>query len=385
MKVPETLTIEEALRTKRIPPNLFQGYIKSANHTRPIPSNIRLANIPSDSEIIIQCIRNTDLRDVLPQKTFYVKADDPITTVSDLNLGGQGCTETIREINAKLAKSIVKNKISHFIETYSSAELTVVGISGGGDSNTLVKSIKSFSTGRLNRKFVFFTLVFDPLWPNSAAVRAAELCHEHNVQHSIYDTKKIEELLNMKRGLDKCYGEFCKKFGDDTSHFFGTFLISFAARRLCQEYKTDEYILGFNREDLLAELLFSLINGQKPLAFPIRQFDKIKLLMPLWEMPKLVLDACYPKYSLSNYKEKKDVTTFQRNVIYYLAHGIEDVYPNLGLSLMQGIQKIFANNWSELKHERNQNLYPSEYADKSKVDEMKSFLGKYFKLESETF
>jgi hypothetical protein len=54
------------------------------------------------------------------------------------------------------------------------------------------------------------------------------------------------------------------------------------------------------------------------------------------------------EYSIENYQERLDTTTFQRGIIYYLVHNIDDIYSNLGLSLMNGIQKIFKNNWSEL-------------------------------------
>ncbi len=379
LKTFSALTLEEVLRVKRIPPSLFQGYTNNEGVLKPIPLNTRIFNIPHQSEIILRCIRNTDLRDILPQKTFHNKVNDPVTTVSDLSLGGKECIETIYEISAESAKEIVKDKVSDFIETYSQADLIVVGISGGGDSNTLVEAFKKISIKNPKKEYQFFTIVFDPIWPMSAAKRATELCRTNNVPHHVYDANALKKLLNMKDDIEKCYTEYCHRFGSNTNHFFGTYLISLVARKLCQEHQTNEYILGFNREDILAELLFSLMNGQKPLAFPVRQFGKIKLLMPLWEIPKLMLDACYPKYSLSNYQEREeDESTFQRNLIYYLAHGIDDVYPNLGLSLMQGVRQIFENNWPKLKREEDMDLYVSEYADNSKIDEVKEFIRKYF-------
>jgi len=381
LEVPILLTLEEVLRTKHIPPNLFQGYIKNIYETKPIPLYICVKDIPPHSEIILQCIRNTDLQDVLPQKTFYKKTRNPVTAISTLNLGGKKCTQTVYELSSKQAREIVKNKILEFIKINSNAGLVVAGISGGGDSNTLAEGLKDYSIiNNTEKKILFFTLVFEPLWPQSAADRASELCRRNGMEHQIYGAKEIEKLLDMRRELSECYHEFCEKFGNKTSHFFGTYLISLVARKLCRKYETNEYILGFNREDVLAEMLFSIMNGQKPLAFPVRQFDEVRLLMPLWEVPKLVLDACYPKYSLSNYQEREDTATFQRNIIYYLAHGIEDVYENLGLSLMLGIQKLFENNWAELKHDEDLDLYVSSYAKKPKTENIKSFFSKYFNI-----
>jgi len=376
VKAPENLTLEEILRINRIPTNLFQGYILEKKvGLKPIPLNTHLIDLPDNTEVILQCIRNTDLRQVLPQKIFYKKTNDPIVALHDFNIGPQECTETIYELNADSAKEIVENKVSEFIDEYSKENTIITGISGGGDSNTLVRSLKNASP---DKKLICFTLVFEPIWPDSAARRAVELCKENNVPHLLYKNQEIEKLLRMKSSLNEFYKEFGKNFGDNTSHFFATYLISLVARKLCREYKTSEYCLGFNREDVLAELLFSLMNGHKPLSFPVRQFDDILLLMPLWEIPKIVLDACYPKYSIENYKERMDTTTFQRGIIYYLAHGIEDVYNNLGLSLMQGVKKLFEKNWSELKPDKDWDLYISEYAELNRIAETKKLLQKYF-------
>lgn len=375
------LTLEEILRVNRIPTNLFQGYvIDEEKNLKPIPLNIRPADLSDNAEIVLQCIRNTDLRQVLPQKTFYKKATDPITALHDLDFGEKECTETIHELNADLARKIVEGKVFKFMKEHSNASKVVAGISGGGDSNTLVRSLRKALVDNDNgdeKEITCFTLVFDPIWPASAAKRAVELCKENHVQHFVYKNSEIEKLLEMRGSLEDFYTEFGQNFGNNTSHFFATYLISLIARKLCHEHGTNEYCLGFNREDVLAELMFSLMNGHKPLAFPVRQFGDIKLLMPLWEIPKIVLDTCYPKYSLENYIERDDMTTFQRGIVYYLAHSIDDVYSNLGLSLMNGVQKIFKNNWSELKHDKNWDLYISEYAEPTKVNEVKKLLQKY--------
>ncbi len=370
------LTLEELLRTKRLPPNLFQGYLESKGEITPVPLHSRIDHAPLGSTIILQCVRNTDLRQVLPQKTYIKKTENPTTTYSSIEIGHDGCSQTIFEVNSDQAKGTVKNKIADFMETYSKQETVLVGISGGGDSNTLAESLKKLS--KPNKRFIFYTIVFDPLWPQTAANRASELCNKIGEKHEIYDSSRIESLLSMKGELLCCYQEFLKTFGDNTDHFFGTYLISLVGRALCKRYETKEYILGFNREDLLAELLFSIMNGQSPLSFPVRKFGDTLLLMPLWEIPKLILDACYPKFSLSNYSERDKFSTFQRNIIYYLAHSIEDAYDNLGLSIMRGVNKLFEDNWAELSEDSDFDLYPSVYAEESKKLEIKMFLKKFF-------
>lgn len=374
IKASSELTLEEILRINCIPTNLFQGYIFDDNKVlKPIPLNIRPNDLSDNTEIILQCIRNTDLRQVLPQKTFYRQINNPIIALHDINFSETECTETIQELNADSAYKIVQNKVADFLTKYSNSTKIIAGISGGGDSNTLVRSLKNINT----KEVVCFTLVFDPIWPASAAKRAMSLCKENNVQHIILQNRDIEKLLKMRGSLEDFYMEFSQNFGNNTAHFFATYLISLIARKLCREYGTKEYCLGFNREDVLAELIFSLINGHKPLAFPVRQFGDIKLLMPLWEIPKRILDTCYPKFSLENYQERDDITTFQRSIIYYLAHCLDDIYGNLGFSIMQGTRNIFENNWSELKQDKNWDLYVSEYAEQVKIKEVKELLQKY--------
>jgi hypothetical protein len=178
--------------------------------------------------------------------------------------------------------------------------------------------------------------------------------------------------------LNELLSEYLENFGANTSHFFGTYLISLVGRKLCRLENTTEYALGFNREDMLSDAIFSLINGHKPLSYPVRDFGGIKLLMPVWELSKKILDACYPKYSLDNYKERElDESTFQRNLIYYLAHGMEDVFPNFGLSLLQGLQKLYSNNWDNLKQDEF-DLFLSSYADPSSLGKIKQLFSKYF-------
>ncbi|MEK9208107.1 MAG: hypothetical protein AAB922_06475, partial [Patescibacteria group bacterium] len=302
----DSLTLEDVLRTKCIPPNLFQGYTKVGEEMYPIPLNTLIFVIPLEEKIILHCIRNTDLRDVLPQKTLYNRTQNPVVTIPEFNFGNDGCSQIIHELNSDSAKKLVKEKIVDFIKKNSHANVIIVGISGGGDSNTLAQGLKAFTLENPNKQFMFFTIIFEPIWTASAAERALELCLTHSFTHHVYRNKEIENLLEMKESLDNFYKEYCEKFGNHTSHFFGTYLISIVARKLCKQYHTNEYILGFNREDLLSDLLFSLMNGQKPLEFPVRNFGSTRLLMPLWNISKIILDACYPKYSFSNYGERKD-------------------------------------------------------------------------------
>lgn len=89
------------------------------------------------------------------------------------------------------------------------------------------------------------------------------------------------------------WAEFAEQYGSDTSHFFGTFFVNLVGRRICEEVSGRHLLLGYNREDILAELLFCLMNGCRPMSFPIRQMNTAKCVLPVWDVPKNLLDACY--------------------------------------------------------------------------------------------
>ncbi len=96
------------------------------------------------------------------------------------------------------------------------------------------------------------------------------------------------------------------------------------------------------------------------MAFPVREFGDIRLLMSIWRVPKVVLDACYPKYSVQNYEERRVSTTWQRGMSHYFAHAVDNVYPNFGLSLMDGVQRLFKDRWAKFYYEPEYDLYVTD-------------------------
>ncbi len=379
-------TLESVLLAHRLPANLFQGYLINIDASSdwraiPVPLTLNIRDISPDGDILLRCIRNVGIHQVLPQRTTVERAENPVTFIRDVNFSGGECVETIHEVDSAEAQKIVSKEVSEFMALHSKVGRVVVGISGGGDSNTLVKSLFEFSEQDSRREYICFTLVVEPFWPKSAAGRAAALCTHYGIKHIVLDEAGMERLLGMKGSMRGLLFEFRDAFGINTHNFFATYIISKVARQVCRANETDEYCLGFNREDVLAEVLFSLMNGRAPLAYPVRTFGNFKLLMPLWTVPKKVLDACYPKYSESNYREREqgdEATTLQRSLIFYLSHAVDDVYDNLGMSLMSGVRKVFEGKWPVLQSVERADLYVSPYAEPDKLATMEELISKYF-------
>jgi tRNA(Ile)-lysidine synthase TilS/MesJ len=377
---PENQTLSDVLRFHRLPANLFQGYIVQSGNPIPITLNIQLGDIEKESEIVLHCIRNLDLTLVLPQRGAYEKFGSPVTNINQLVTDNVSCNEKILEIDEHAARSIVHYKVEQFMQEFSAANTVIVGTSGGGDSNTLIGSLKNTSEKGNSKTYICFTLDFDPIFPTTGSARASELCRKYGLEHFIFRSGDIEKMFNMKAGFTDFYNEFNEKFGTNLGEFFGNYIVSLVARHLCKQYQTNEYCLGINREDVVYELLFSLINGYKPLSYPVREIGSIKLLMPLWEIPKKILDSCYPDYSIKNYEERRGSSTFQHNLLSYLAYSIEDIHANFGLSLIKGCHKLFSNQWADLIFDRDYSLYISEYAKPETTEKIKSIISKYFSI-----
>lgn len=377
----DDVTLADVLRLNRLPANAYQAYVQPQETATdganlvPIPLTRSVKEATAVGRVVLRCIRNPVYANILPQgRTTLHRVDDAVTAVEHFVFGDElPCEQVIHELSPEGARSLVSSRVSDFMFEHSTDEVIVVGISGGGDSNTLARSLSSFAS-EAGKRIVAFTLVFEPVWGEPAHERAAQLCREHAIEHHTFEAKDFKPALKLQSELPDIFDDFLLRFGMHTRPFFGTFFISKIARMLCGEHDSREYCLGFNREDVLTEMIFSLMNGQRPHSYPVRHFGECRLLMPLWQVPKRILDACYPRYSLSNYDERLSGDTVQRSLGYHLADEIEDVYPNLGLSLLEGVRKLFTDGWSELRFDADLDVYVSEYAGARELSEAQAFL-----------
>lgn len=100
----------------------------------------------------------------------------------------------------------------------------------------------------------------------------------------------------------------------------------------------------------------------------------------LSEIPKYLLDACYPRYSASNYRERVDTTTPQRSAIYFLAHCLDALGPQISLSLMKGIATLMdgIGGWEELSPIDGTPLMHTGWSDTDTENRVLGLLRGYF-------
>lgn len=374
------LTIGQALAAMRLPETMFQPYLFHADTVVPIPLTTELAALPAEADkVVIRAIRNTLYPTVLPVRDEPA----PIGAVAQgvgfrqIRAKADGrAEERVTVLGSTEARELVADQVSEFARQYGLAERgCVFGVSGGGDSNALAYGLASaIDPARIDA----FTLVFDAVFAEEAAVRADVLCHDLGIPHRILRPVDIAELLGITTSLDELYSDFKAAFGHEALHFFGTFLVLRSARKLATRSGFTDLAFGYNREDLLAEALFMLINGRRPLAVPTRAISGHRIVMPVWKVPKLLLDACHPQFSLENYRERDPFTTRQRSLAFFLSHALDASYPAFGLSLLTGIAKAFEGNWARLDHDSELDVFVTEYATAETIADVTTTLRRHF-------
>ncbi|MGW4371701.1 hypothetical protein ACWEKT_39390 [Nocardia takedensis] len=374
------LTIGQALAAMRLPETMFQPYLFDSDTAVPIPLTTKLAAIPADADkVVIRAIRNTLYPTLLPvrDETAPVGAVEQGVGFRQIHADSDGrAQERVTVLGSTEARKLVADQVSEFARQYGLAERgCVFGVSGGGDSNALAYGLASaIHPTRIDA----FTLVFDAVFAEEAAVRADVLCHELGIPHRILRPAQIAELLAITTSLDELYADFKTAFGHEALHFFGTFLVLRCARKLAARSGFTDLAFGYNREDLLAEALFILINGRRPLAIPTRAIGGHRIVMPVWKVPKLLLDACHPQFSLENYRERDPFTTRQRSLAFFLSHALDAAYPAFGLSLLTGIATAFEGDWGRLEYDSELDVFVTEYATAETIAEVTTTLRRHF-------
>lgn len=376
------LTVGELLAAKRLPETLFQPYLVIGGTAVPVPLATRLDDLPDGAErLVLRAIRNTLFPTILPQDEagsgVVGQVAAPGVGFRSVRPGPDGrAVETHATVDREQARALVVEQVAAFEKEHAVAQSgCVFGVSGGGDSNALAYGLNSALPAD---RLMAFTLVFGAVFSPAAAVRAAVLCQDLGIDHRVLHPDDIAGLLGVTTSLDELYADFSRTFGHEALHFFGTFLILRTARKLADEHGFGTLAFGYNREDLLAEALFMVMNGNRPLSFPVRPMGRHRVAMPVWQVPKLLLDACHPDFSLENYRERDPFTTRQRSLAFFLAHAMDSAYPSFGLSVLTGLSQVFDGNWGDLRHDEELDVFLTRQASPESIEQVRGLLGRHF-------
>lgn len=373
-------TLLSTLASLRLPHTMFQAYlVRSDTDFAPIPSWTRLDALKTETGIVLlRALRNTLFDTIIPRLEEEGLALATGVGVEQIIPSDDGTLVTFSRVtlDPPAAQRLVTDEVASFLADHESASRgCVFGLSGGGDSNALAYGLRAALPP--DRLFAF-TLVFRDVMTQAAADRATVVCQDLGIHHTVIQPDELAELLGVTTSLDALYDDFSGAFGSEALHFFGTFMILKAARTLARRHECTDLAFGYNREDLLAELLFMLLNGRRPLAYPVRPLGDQRIIMPVWRIPKLVLDACHPTFSLENYRERDANTTRQRSLAFYLGHTLDAGYPSFGLSLLQGFRTAYGENFAGLTYDSDLDVYVTELGGEDRRAVVGDLLERHF-------
>lgn len=368
-------TIDDLLALNAIPRTMAQSYLARGEQLTPVPGWTRLDEVPDDVDrIVVRALRNTLFETVLPWGVD-TRPEGEGAGISGVSLRDGRAVAEGALLGEQEAKTLVTGQVAEFVEQYGVAEQgCVFGVSGGGDSNALAFGLASaVPPDRLTA----FTLVFRDVMTRAAADRASVLCQDLGIDHQVFSEAETTELLGIRTSLPEMYADFGDSFGEEAIHFFGTFLILRAARAVAAQRAFHDLAFGYNREDLLAELMFTVMNGRAPLQYPVRQIGKHRIVMPVWRAPKVLLDACHPRFSLENYRERDAHTTRQRSLAFYLGHSLDATYPGFGLSFLDGAARSFEGHFGRLTHDHGLDVFVTDDATPERIDRVRAALARH--------
>ncbi len=292
--------------------------------------------------IFIRPDRNVDYWSVCQKG---IKHRPAINAVAEYTFPSTNTQELLHfEFSERQCKEYVLKKVSSFFENDVIIDHTskiVIGISGGGDSNTLIEAF--LNSGKVKYDQIIAVMMLGiPDWDKGRS-RAEAICAQHNVELRFVDAHTVNQLIG-RNGESDWLEDFEKIFPDADLEVLGTLAVRLSLTKVAKSIGAQSIVTGLNLEDILAECLLTTMQGKLPLAFPVRIIDDMPLWYPLYNIPKKMLDGCYPKYSLENYEDRFPSKMLGRANAYYVAQMLNSLIPGLEFDLLDGFKKLASKN-----------------------------------------
>lgn len=342
----EKLLVKDVLKINGIPYNSVTAYvINNLDHScKAVPflnyTVEKFCELHSDFDIVFMTDRNIDYELIVSKNVdIYtnIQKDCTLDYVFDQH---DGANRKHLFMSSEDCHSFVHKEVANFFssfikESYDNKKI-IVGISGGGDSNTLLKSILSLKVRKEN--IIPVIILGMPDW-DTGLPRAQQICQEAGLELQIIESKLVNNIIaGTSTNIDWTKG-FLDLYPDSDLEMIGTLVIRLVLSYIARQNDTDMIVTGLNLEDILAEAFYAIFKKEPLLPFPVREVDGINILYPLYRCPKRILDGCYPKLSLENYTQRSPNTLYWRAHSYYLAQSISTIVPGMEFILLDGLQK----------------------------------------------
>jgi tRNA(Ile)-lysidine synthase TilS/MesJ len=333
-------TLKELCIQHRIPFQSVSFYGKKREELSLIIGlNIPLSNFVDVYEnIIIKADRNIDYRKSTCKNIKIKSVPHPVSEYTFPDESGDALLHF--ELSQSDCQNYVISEVSQFLKNEVSIDpekKIILGVSGGGDSNTLIMSFLKSDLIDPNQLIAVMMLGI-PDWDRGQS-RAEALCQEYGIALRIVTAETVNRLLG--RSVEKDWVEdFEKVFPDADLEILGTHCIRLALTHVAKETGAQAVVTGLNLEDILAECLFATMQGKLPPPFPVRPVDGLPFWHPLYRIPKKIIDGCYPKLSLQNYNDRYPSHMPGRAIPYFISQSMHGIAPGIEFDLLNGFKKI---------------------------------------------
>jgi tRNA(Ile)-lysidine synthase TilS/MesJ len=292
--------------------------------------------------ILIRPDRNIDYLGVCQKD---VKTRPVGNAVAEYTFPSENAQELLHfEFSEKQCKEYVLKQVCNFFETdvvLDPKAKIVIGISGGGDSNTLIEAF--LNSGKVKHDQIIAVMMLGiPDWDKGKS-RAEAICGQHNIELRFVDSTAVNQLLG-RNGESTWLEDFEQVFPDADLEVLGTLAVRLSLIDVARSVGAQAIVTGLNLEDILAECVLSTLQGKLPSPFPVRIIDGMPLWYPLYSIPKKMLDGCYPKYSLANYEDRFPSKMIARANVYYMAQMLNPLIPGIEFDLLKGFKELASKN-----------------------------------------
>jgi hypothetical protein len=341
----------DACRLLRIPPNAISLFVEVGGAASRVVGLYRpLGDLVPEEEgrLILQFDRNLNYRALLSDAE-QDSAASPESAVAEYTFpSGNWGHVTHVQLDVENCRAFVAESVSDFVDQhpdiFKPGARVVVGASGGGDSNALLRALAQAAVDK-GVDLMPVMLLGIPEW-DQAINRAQQTCRTSGIELTLVSSDEVNAALGRPAHTPDWFGDFRQAFPLEDSDVIGTLAIRLGLSRVARAQRAECVVTGLNLEDLLAECLLRVMQGKQPLEFPVRHLDDVIFCYPAYKVPKKILDGCHPKLSLQNYKERSIGVMMGRGIPYLLAQAMSTLVPGVEFDLIEGFAAL-VHEWPE--------------------------------------
>lgn len=302
--------------------------------------------LPSKGEVHAYALRNNEY-EIFRRMPSIPDLPQSGVAVDIVSVGEDAMQPTLLTLTRQQAMRFVLHSVSEALDRFFKAAGTSaqagefqVALSPGGDGRVLAEALAMYR--RANPAVSFHCVVcavgFEDETEHCSVGRA--LAEEFGHPCTVLGVDDAARRLGYKRNLNSLSKEFMEKFEDDEPEVMLTYWVQEVNLTVCRESGRRGVLMGYNKEDLLAERLYHVIASSALKPYPARIVDGIAVLAPLFLVPKRLLDSMDVANSLRNYRLRRPSRNYLRSSLYALAYEIAERHPLLASAMVEGTMVV---------------------------------------------